>query len=91
MSDIDAQYISLLEERVYEKAQFVADRLRQIADDIEVEIRRAKDHGRVQALPSNVSRTVAWGIANAHVGDVAGTYADLVEAREAVRKLEEEK
>ncbi|ANA86841.1 hypothetical protein BH772_gp044 [Gordonia phage Bachita] len=86
MSDsVDDQYIAHLEDRVYEKVQFVANRMRQLAEDVENEAKRAKAHGQVQRLPSAVAHTVAWGVANAHVDMVASAYADLVEVRSSLK------
>ncbi|MDJ0010142.1 hypothetical protein [Gordonia alkanivorans] len=80
MSGIDDRYVTHLEGRVREKAQDVANHLREVADAIE----RDANRGKLDRLPASVMHTLSWGLANANAAAVGYAFADLVEVREAI-------
>lgn len=91
MTDINAtdlRHLKFLENRVRDQGVAVAGSLRDVADQIEREVKRAKD---VLDIPYLVQHALAWGVVNANADMISSSAKDFVELRRHIETEEAER
>ncbi|MBS4102391.1 hypothetical protein [Tsukamurella paurometabola] len=79
-----SRHTEFIEQHIRDNAVNIAVHLRRVADEIE---RDANNTDDVLDIPSRVTHTLNWGIANTNADSLSAWAADLVRAREAESQM----
>lgn len=84
-------YLQYMEESMFKQVQTVSKRLHDIADDVArigTDAKNEKSTYKIEGMPGRVIHSVAWGVANLSLDQLASALAELIDAREAQKALD---